>query len=296
MKRGQTLSLITLAEVVLAIAVVVTLWLIIDSMTTNAIFFQTFFAKDNAHLIETMHAVPNGEVHFGYLWNNKNFSFTVMDDKTIVENIEMKDGRVVVSGKIITKAFGKSSLLRIGNPGDTPRYQFTPEYYQYILSQVVPTGQNLETRVLIIEEDFNQLNCPGSPTKFLSIAVAANQSGFEQSTAEIFAIAVREGVTAQIPINGGSGQVSVRIELSKNAANETSVYYTKNDDQTLRIACFITRSITGEYNPRYGHISQAEKTIGEDILITIQGQNETAINEYMTKIRDGILASRRPNG
>lgn len=65
-------------EVLLGVFAILTVGYIINGMIDGSSFYQSFYAKDNAHIIEGLHAVPNGEMHLAYLWSSRDYEVNIV--------------------------------------------------------------------------------------------------------------------------------------------------------------------------------------------------------------------------
>jgi hypothetical protein len=146
-RTGQTFSLIHLIELLLAIVVLATISFGAVRIISGVNFFEEYYAKDNAHLVETLYALPNGNAEFGYLWTTKNYQYELAPGLVTVQRIQQQQTGLLrfVQGAPYKKQFGTSEQTTITPAIVEPKYLRytalgTPQQTITVSSQLAARG------------------------------------------------------------------------------------------------------------------------------------------------------------
>jgi hypothetical protein len=273
LKKGQSLATFVLVELVLATLVIFILWVAIDGMIDGNTFFQNFYAKDNAHLIEAVHGVPNGAIYVGYLWDNPAFRVHFNQDNVEVRLATIaEDKQGTYAGK---KAFGASEHTPIKSEGP-----FAPQYYQIVRTQVPAQIE--------IQKNFNLATCKTTITELRGISGVGSGS-FQGRSGSDYMNDILGAVEAQqrIPDFTKRG-VTIHLQVEESETPEIQVYNTTSSDVVERLTCLIVkdaslqRAVTTEnYNgPFTENIVIVVKTKDGAELVALKQHILKAVKEY----------------
>jgi hypothetical protein len=279
-RRGQTFSLVNLIEILMGIAVILVIGVGLMSMVSRVTFIQQFFAKDNAYLVETLHAVPNGHVTYGYLWNGKNYHYTIEKSLITVQRVSGMS-ELFKSSAPVTKYFGTSERTTI------PRTTLTPEYFQYVTA-------GTQERSITVVGRVNNPTCPQASSIDTVKAPLRNEpSGL---SAAITANVIER--VQQERLRTGSGP---RIAIVFRAEPETaiSVVPLVTNDVTERMVCVMERelrraSLAATRDSPSNVATSIRAQVSADILIIVRGTISLR-QQYTDAIGEGILGYWKPN-
>ena len=277
--RGDiSAGLFILVEIVLSLLVLVVIGAVILEMSSGATFFQSFFAKDNAHLVEALQTVPNGELHFGYLWSTTAYSISFYNNNGTV-TVQSIGGSIENPTKTNqkTKAFGTSQ----NTPVDT--VSFVPKYYQLIRT-TIPSSS------ISILRDFSSLKCPSSQIPLTGMTGTASEDGFSdvaQPTIDDVMGAVRVNRLGDFSTNSG---FTIHLHLEKSSASSVTIYYRSNDDQVLRLACLLAQatSTAGKNTIYTPNIPDYMSQYSSQIIVCAQLPSNSDVSVLDDQLKKGI--------
>lgn len=279
-RLGNTGTLIDLMELLLFALIFAALFLGVHNIVNGSSYFQGFFAKDNAHLVEALHAVPSGELTVAYLWNNPSFAIEFVPGKVNVWSIKERDEERRLK-TMQSKAFGTS-----GSTFVETETAFTPRFYALEETRGVP-------RTISVDISFNELRCPAAQV-LDGLAISAEVSGFP-SEPDKLAAGVREAIKLQRQ-SAGAGLTDsgphVHVFVRAAPTQQAGVYYANSDDITLRLACVLTKALGAQSAVRFAHVSQAPRYTNEDadVLIILESTDITQATRMLDQVKVGVLA------
>ena len=273
-KRGvSSLALFNLLELVLSFLVFVALAGILYSMVSSASYHQQFFAKDNAYVAEILHAVPNGELHAAYLWDNTQYSVRVQDDKV---SVALKDKSILKNER--TKYFGTSEQVEIeGNA-------FAPHTFEW---RALGTGR----RSISVDQTFSPAStCPASQSPLNGFSTSGSEEGLPPGTAKLYLTDAWSAVSTTLGSKGvlfGTSGPSVHVHaILTPGPVKVRIYSTTKNDQAARFACILattTGTVLTKSVPPISSNSDVVLVINTpdaDSLTAINGIIRTSVDAY----------------
>jgi hypothetical protein len=279
-KRGEggvSLLLWFFIEVVIAFTAIILVFTLVNSMVDRATYFQQLHAKDNAYMIEALHAAPNGQVDTAYIWSGSSFLVTFEPNQVVVARAA-DNGQ---EGSAITKAFGTSQETPL-----TPTTAFIPQNYLF-------TRRDGEQSSILIDQRFANARCPTAYRTITGIQAAGEEKGFPGGTADQFAQDTVQRVRLTKQELSESG-ISFYIVYEQGVPVETAVYYNA-DDTDRRFACTISRALRGaDTSTTYAPLSATQHaelaTRTENVIIYTRVETLEDATDITKHIQEGILA------
>jgi hypothetical protein len=270
-KRGQVFTLFTLVELVLAVALLFMVWFITVQLIDNNTFFQSFYAKDNAYIIETLHAVPNGELHISYLWKNEGFLLDVNPVKQEVLVAPVLDEVDKMDRYTKMKLFGTSQLTQVQ---DTEK--FSPKYYQYIRTR----------STILIEQQFSNRECKtvNKPLTGVTLVGSGESGGMR---VQDLLIDTRRGAEASLAKQVPEQGTSIRFVVERADTPYTGVYLNALDDQATRLHCIITRQASVQQN--VAERPETPLNYEEDIVVVVKTSSGAEVTQVLQAIKDALV-------
>lgn len=284
-KRGDTAATLWwLLEIILSIVIITTIGYIMADYANSNTFFQSFFAKDNAYMIDALQSVPNGQAQIGYLWYDPKYTiaFEQSKAKEVAGSYVSVDLAKVEAKSQVQKYHAESGQTKIATLDP-----FNPIYFYYSLN----TAQ--AQRSITITGQFSETKCPASNGVINGLSLTAQTTTFDSSALETFGKDITSAiVTNRGAINSKFSETGFEIELiaEKGPLETTEVYYTQNTDASIRMACTIAQSLSKDSAVRYGHISEGPQiTTTANVVVIINSQSQTAITDKAGELKQGIL-------
>jgi hypothetical protein len=274
--RGQTFALVHLIELVLALIVFVFVAYGVLSMVNGVSFYEQIYARDNAHLIETFHAVPNGDVEFGYLWSSANYQLAISPDhvtvskttKPLVQLWKTSAEKKVLVVSNSEKYFGTGARTTV-EPAT-----FEPRYIRY-------TVRGNPERTIRASAQLAAHGCPAEP------AIPGLIYARDAFTSEPIGSRVGTNALQNAGIATTSGpRIAFRYEAAP--APELLIIDKLGSSESVRAACLIEEnSASVAVVPARGSLA-AETPIVQnadaDIIIVLRGRasDEGALTQALT--------------
>lgn len=278
-RRGAEMAMIHLMEIVLASIVVTAIILTVFHLTSGSAYRRELLAKDNAHLIDALHATPNGEMRVAYLWKSTSHALTLSPGSTTVQAIDDKaTDRVALDG--FTKAFGTQSGVNVQSLGP-----FQPAYFAYVISPIA------DKRTLAIDRSFNDIACPSSSDPLGGLSVTSRLNDLTGETPSAFSESLFQG--AQLRYNNALSRegTSLLINAMRYPTPEAKVAYASIDDRTVRLACVIAQKLRSEgVTVSFSHASQLSNAPSSGVYIMLSVPDESALEKLREVIISGIAA------
>ncbi len=226
-RQGQTFALVHLVELVLAVLVVSILGLGIIGIINSNKFYQQYYSHDTAYMLETMHAIPNGNIEYGYLWSTPNFAVTVQPGNVIVSKVTT-DITALALGNSVAKRFGQGRMIV------EPTF-IKPQFFAYSRRDGRDGGASPVTATpkVSLRPLSSSRECPPG----------AGYSGISAAESLAGDAVGKEAMTAVIQelqsMGATSTGISILIAYEYAPESQISVIDKKNSPLTQRVACVV---------------------------------------------------------
>lgn len=290
-RQGQTFSLVHLVELLLAILVLGVVGMGLMSMVMGTTFLQQYFAKDNAYIMESLHAVPNGEVEYGYLWSAKDFSvaFGYEEQRVAVGRVTRSVFGLLDRSSLVTKAHGTSVATTIAQAN------FSPQYYQFSV-------RGKEQRSITVLERVALQSCPEDDS---ATTISLPRQGDDGLSAQLTGTIVESVRRERSTVDSGP---AVAVVFRPEAETNVVVYDRAVTGATVRLACATARSLNRQgisaTQDSTANMPSDVKLVDADVVILVRGDatRQSRYREVLVKalldywLDEATLAQQVPVG